>query len=428
MVNKFYNIGKKLFPLNRSITGKDTFKSLQIISKNFKKFKIKKIQSGKKVFDWKIPPEWNVKEAYILDKDNNKIIDFKKNNLHLVGYSKKTKLILTKDKLLKKLHSLKKYPTAIPYITSYYKKYWGFCITENLKKKIQKKYNSFDKFKILIDSRFNKKGFLNYGEYFLKGKSNKEILISTYICHPSMANNELSGPIVSMSLISYFMKLNNYYSIRFLFIPETIGSIAFICKNFEKLKKNVFCGFNLTCIGDDLNHSYILSKYKNSPSDEALLLSYKKLKIKKPVEYSFLQRGSDERQFNSPGVDLKITSVFRTKYGEYKEYHTSLDNFDLVTKKGIRGGFNVVKKAIEIIQSKKFPKASILCEPFLSKRKLYPTLSGSEKINIKTTNILDFLQFSDGKNSLEKISKLTKIDIKKVNKIYKNLKQIKLIN
>ena len=223
MVNKFYNIGKKLFPLNRSITGKDTFKFFKKISKNFKKFKIKKIQSGKKVFDWKIPPEWNVKEAYILDKDNNKIIDFKKNNLHLVGYSKKTKLILNKNKLLKKLHSLKKYPTAIPYITSYYKKYWGFCITENLKKKIQKKYNSFDKFKILIDSRFNKKGFLNYGEYFLKGKSNKEILISTYICHPSMANNELSGPIVSMSLISYFMKLNNYYSIRFLFIPETIG-------------------------------------------------------------------------------------------------------------------------------------------------------------------------------------------------------------
>ena len=155
---------------------------------------------------------------------------------------------------------------------------------------------------------------------------------------------------------------------------------------------------------------------------------YKKLKIKKPVEFSFLQRGSDERQFNSLRVDLKITSVFRTKYGEYKEYHTSLDNFDLVTKKGVRGGFNVVKKAIEIIQSKKYPKVSILCEPFLTKRKLYPTLSGSEKIDTQTTNILDFLQFCDGKNSLEKISKLTNIKIKKINKIYKNLKELKLIN
>ena len=176
-----------------------------------------------------------------------------------------------------------------------------------------------------------------------------------------------------------------------------------------------------------MNHSYILSKYKNSPSDEALLLAYKKLKIK-PLEFSFLERGSDERQFNSPGIDLGITSVSRTKYGEYKEYHTSLDNFNLVTKKGIRGGFNVIKKAIEIIQSKKFPKNLVLCEPFLTKRKLYPTLSGSEKININTSNILDFLQFSDGKNSLEKISKLTKINMNKINEIYKNLKKLKLIN
>lgn len=427
MINRFYELGKKLFPINRSITGKGTLKSLKLISKNFKKFKIKKIQSGKKVFDWKIPPEWNVEEAYILDKNNQKIIDFKSNNLHLVGYSKNTKLILTKNKLLKKLHSLKKKPNAIPYITSYYKKYWGFCVSENFKKEIQRKYKPKDKFKICINSKFNKNGFLNYGEYLLKGKVDKEILISTYICHPSMANNELSGPIVSMSLISYFSKLNNYYSIRFLFIPETIGSIAYIFKNLKNLKKNVFCGYNISCIGDEMNHSYILSKNKNSPSDEALLLAYKKLKIK-PLEFSFLERGSDERQYNSPGVDLGITSVSRTKYGEYKEYHTSLDNFNLVTKKGIRGGFNVIKKAIEIIQSKKYPKNLILCEPFLTKRKLYPTLSGSEKINIDTSNILDFLQFSDEKNSLEKISKLIKVNINKINKIYKNLKKHNLIN
>ena len=427
MIDRFYNLGKKLFPINRSITGKGTLKSLKLISKNFKKFKIKKIKSGKKVFDWKIPPEWNVEEAYILDKNNKKIIDFKRNNLHLVGYSKNTNLILTKKKLLKKLHSLKKNPNAIPYITSYYKKYWGFCVSENFKKEVLKKYKPKDKFKIYINSKFNKNGFLNYGEYLLKGKVKKEILISTYICHPSMANNELSGPIVSMSLISYFSKLNNYYSIRFLFIPETIGSIAYIFKNLKNLKKKVFCGFNISCIGDEMNHSYILSKYKNSPSDEALLLAYKKLKIE-PLEFSFLERGSDERQFNSPGIDLGITSVSRTKYGEYKEYHTSLDNFNLVTKKGIRGGFNVIKKAIEIIQSKKFPKNLVLCEPFLTKRKLYPTLSGSEKININTSNILDFLQFSDEKNSLEKISKLTKINMNKINEIYKNLKKLKLIN
>lgn len=428
MIEKYFNIGKKLFPINRSITGKGTLKSLNLISSNFKNFRIKNFNCGKKVFDWKIPSEWNVADAYILDKNNKKIVDFKKNNLHLVGYSKKTFLTLNKKNLLKKLHSLKKYPNAIPYITSYYKKYWGFCVTEKFKKSIIKNYSSTDMFKIHIKSNFNRKGLLNYGEYFLKGRVKKEILISTYICHPSMANNELSGPIVSMALMSYFANLRNYYSIRFLFIPETIGSIAYISKNLSKLKSNVLCGFNITCIGDELNHSYILSKYKDSPSDEALLNSYKILKIKKPLEFSFLERGSDERQYNSPGVDLKVTSVFRTKFKEFKEYHTSLDNFNFITKKGIRGGFNVIKKAIQIIQKKRYPSSKILCEPFLTKRNLYPTLSKAEKVNMKTSNILNFLQYSDGKNSLEKISKLIKTDIKKTRDIYKNLKKIKLIN
>ena len=427
MINKFYNLGKELFPLNRSITGKGTLKTLKMISKNFKNFKIKSIKSGSKVFDWKIPPEWNVEDAFILDKQDKKIVDFKKNNLHLVGYSENTKKILKRDKLLKKLHSLKNYPEAIPYVTSYYKKNWGFCISENFRKRLIKKYKPFDQFKILINSKFNKNGVLNYGEFFIKGKVDKEILVSTYICHPSMANNELSGPIVSMCLMSYFKKLNNYYSIRFLFIPETIGSIAYISKNLKELKKKVLCGFNISCIGDEKNHSYILSKYKNSPSDEALLLAYKKLKIKKTTEFSFLERGSDERQFNSYGVDLKITSVSRTKYGEYKEYHTSLDNFNLVTKNGLLGGYNVVKKAIEIINKKKFPKSKILCEPFLTKRKLYPTLSRADNKNIKAKNFLDFIQYSDGNNSLEKISLLIKVDIKKVKIIYKNLKKYGLI-
>ena len=160
MIHKFYNIGKKLFPLNRSITGRGTLESLRIISKNFKNFRIKSIRSGKKVFDWTVPPEWNVKEAFILDKNGEKIVDFKKNNLHLVGYSSNVNLSLSKNELLKRLHSLKRYPNAIPYMTSYYKKYWGFCVSENFKKKISKNYNTSDKFKVFINSRFNKKGFL----------------------------------------------------------------------------------------------------------------------------------------------------------------------------------------------------------------------------------------------------------------------------
>ena len=314
---------KKLFPICRSITGHGIKESLRLIKKKYPKLKIKNIGSSKKVFDWVVPPEWNVKNAYIVDENGNKIINFQDNNLHLVGFSHKINKTIDKKILIKHLHFRKDLPNAIPYVTSYYKKYWGFCVTYTHYKKILKNYKNDCKFKIFIDVEFNKKGNLNYGELVLKGKSKKEILISTYICHPSMANNELSGPIVSMSLIDFFSKKKNLEkTIRFIFIPETIGSIIFIHQNFKQLKKFCVGGYNLTCIGDERNHSCMLSKYRNSPSDKCLIDAYKSLKIRYK-EYSFLFRGSDERQYNSPGVDLGITSIFRTKYGEYKEYHTS---------------------------------------------------------------------------------------------------------
>ena len=225
-----------------------------------------------------------------------------------------------------------------------------FCASHQKKKEIEKQYKNNDKFKIFINSNFDKKGFLNYGELLLKGKSDDEILISTNICHPSMANNELSGPIVSMSLIDYFKK-KLAKSIRFLFLPETIGAITYINKNLNILKKNVIAGYNLSCIGDERNHSCILTKYKNTQADKSLIEAYKKLRLKYKI-YSFLERGSDERQFNSPGIDLPIALVCRTKFQKYPEYHTSLDNFKIVTLKGVNGGFKVIKAAIEILQKK----------------------------------------------------------------------------
>ena len=270
-VKKYYNLAKKVFFINRSITGRGTYNTLKIFAKEFDNFKIRQFKSGNKVFDWVVPSEWNIDDAFVKDKYKNKIINFYNSNLHVIGYSTKVNRYLKKNELLKRLHSLKNYKNAIPYITSYYKKYWGFCVSENQKELIKKKYNSEDLFEVKINSSFNKKGKMHYGEFFIKGNSKKEILISTYICHPSMANNELSGPVVALSLISYFSKLNNKYSMRFLFLPETIGVISYLSKNLNNLKKNVVGGYNLTCIGDDKNHSYILSKYQNSPSDYALL-------------------------------------------------------------------------------------------------------------------------------------------------------------
>ncbi len=425
---KYYDVVKKdVFPLNTSITGKGNRKFLSIIKKYFPKLKIFKINSGKQVFDWKIPPEWNIKKAYVLDKNKNKIINFKDHNLHIVGYSIPVNKILKKKELLKKLHSLKNQPNAIPYVTSYYTKNWGFCVTHKQKKMIIKKYKNSDKFKVVIKSNHNYRGQLCFGEYLIPGKSKSEILISTYICHPSMANNELSGPIVSMCLIDYFKKNKQDKSLRFVFLPETIGSIAYLNKNLKLLKKNLIGGFNLSCIGDEKKYSCMLSKYENSLSDQSILEAYKRLKIKFK-KYSFLERGSDERQYNSPGIDLPISSIFRSKYGDYKEYHTSLDDFNLVTKKGITGGAKVAINAIKILSNKVIPKSTILCEPQLIKRNLYSGLSfKNNKRSINFRKILNFLQFADGTNDLNKISKSIRLSYKETHKIYKILIKNKLI-
>ena len=427
-IKKYYDIAKiKLYPICRSLTGNGTRETLKIIKNNFPKLKIFREKSGKRVFDWKIPPEWNIQNAFVLDKSGKKIIDFKKNNLHLVGYSVPINKVIKRDELIKHLHSLPKQPKAIPYVTSYYKKYWGFCVSDINKKIIIKKYHKNDKFKIVIKSSLNSHGYLNYGELVLKGNSQKEILISTYICHPSMANNELSGPIVSMCLIDYFKKFKNLNkTLRFIFIPETIGSITYLSKNLLKLKRNLIGGYNLSCIGDERNYSCMFSKYKNTQADKALIKAYKELGIKFK-SYSFLKRGSDERQYCSPFVELPIASIFRTKYGEYPEYHTSLDNFNLVTTKGISGGFNVAKKAIELLLKTSIPVNKIICEPQMGKRNLYPHLSLKKPKN-HTRDLMNFLQYADGKNSLDDISKLIKLSLSKTKKIYLLLKKNSLVD
>jgi aminopeptidase-like protein len=425
-INKIYKIAKeKLFYINRSITGKGVRDTLNIFKKNFPNFKIRKIKSGSKVFDWVVPPEWNVKEAYIEDNKKKKIIDFKENNLHLVGYSIPINKFFKKKNLIKHIYSIKKKSNAIPYITSYYKKYWGFCITDFQKKKIISNYKNEDKFKVVIKSKLNDSGMLNYGELIIKGNSKQEILISTYVCHPSMANNELSGPIVSLSLIDYFLKKKLQKTLRFIFIPETIGSIAYLSKKINYLKRYTVGGFNLTCIGDEANFSCIFSKYGNTQSDKVIKEVFKKYSLKYK-KYSFLERGSDERQFNSPGVDLPIATISRSKFHEYPEYHTSLDNFDLVTLKGIKKSFKIVKIIIETLLKKKIPQSKHYCEPNLSKRRLYSTLSRANN-NSFGKNILNFLQYSDGKNSLKEISKKIKINIKNATKIYNILKKNNLI-
>jgi len=334
-------------------------------------------------------------------------------------------MYLKKKELLSRIHTLKSQPKAIPYVTSYYNKYWGFCASYNFIKKFKKNYSNDDKFFIRIESSFKKKGSLTYGELLIPGRSKQEILISTYICHPQMANNELSGPIVSIALAKYFKNKVNKKSLRFIFIPETIGSITYLKKNIDKIKKNIIGGYVLSCIGDDRSYSFMPTKYGNSVSDTAAKKAFKKLNIKYK-KYSFLKRGSDERQFNSPGIDLPIASILRSKYGEYPEYHTSLDDFKLVTKNGLNGGFNVAREAIKIIMKEIIPVSRYICEPKLQKKNLYKSLSTGAHAP-DSSKILDFLQFADGKNNITAISKYMRCSLDSTYDVYKILVKNKLL-
>lgn len=410
---------KKLWPINRSLTGTGVYSTLLLIRQKLP-IKILNFNSGKKVFDWQIPEVWNLREAWIKNKRNKKILDFKFNNLHVVGYSQSINKILTLKELKKKIYTLRNQPDAIPYVTSYYKKDWGFCLQYNKLKKLKD-----DKYNVYINSSF-KKGKLKIGELLIKGETKKEVLISTYICHPSMANNEISGIVVTTKLAQWIKKKRRKFSYRFLFLPETIGSIAYLSKNYKRLKKNIIAGYVLTCIGDNRNYSMLESKQQNSLSDIAAKIILNKKKNGKIYKWS--SRGSDERQYCSPGIDLPVASLMRTKYNEYPEYHTSLDQIgNVVSAKGLNGGFEFAKEVIETLEKQMFPKSKTLCEPFLSKRKIYPTLSKKGSVSKSLSKKLEYLSYCDGKKSFVEISYNLKLGTKNSMKIIKFLKKNNLI-
>jgi aminopeptidase-like protein len=393
-----------LYKIPRSLTGDGVVKTLEYIQ-NIIPIEIIDVPSGTIAFDWTVPSEWNINDGYILDlSTNEKIVDFKNHNLHVIGYSSPVDIEVDYSELISHLYYLEDQPDAIPYITSYYSERWGFCLTYNQFKSLKKD----SKYKVYIDSKYNKKGKLTYGELYIKGKSEEEIFFSSYICHPQMVNNELSGPAVLTGIANQLRGRDNYYSYRFVLIPETIGSITYLSKNLIHLKERVIGGFNLTCLGDERSWGFIPSRYGNNISDRIAKYLLKK-KVDNFVEYSWLDRGSDERQYCSPGVDLPLSSVTRSKYGEYPEYHTSLDNFDLVTDKGLNESLDFYLECVEVFEKNRYyPKLNVLCEPQLGKRGLYPTISTKESGKI-VRNMMNFISYCDGNNSILDISEICNI-------------------
>lgn len=397
--HEMYNWAKELFPLNRSLTGDGVRDTLAFIKSYIPELQIHEVPSGTRAFDWEVPMEWNIRDAYIEDSEGHKIVDFKKNNLHVVGYSLPLNKTVSRNELDSYLTSLPDQPTAVPYVTSYYKPTSGFCISHE-----QREQLGPGPFRLYIDSKLSN-GQMTYGEVFIEGETSEEVLLSTYICHPSMANNELSGPVVAMALIEYLKSLpNRKYSYRVLFTVETIGSIYFISRNLESLKQNIVAGWVLTCIGDNRTYSYVPSRQSHSYTNE---ISRRVLKdLKEPfVEYSWLDRGSDERQYCSPGVDLPIGSLMRTKYGEYPEYHTSLDDMSVISPEGLFGGFKLLVSAIEILETNASYKNVLPCEPQLGKRGLYPNTS-TKSSGLEVRDQMNVISHFDGKHDLLGIAKI----------------------
>ena len=427
--NNMHELMVELFPICRSITGNGVRQSLQILQ-NHISLNISEIPSGTEVFDWTIPREWNINDAYIKNSKGEKIVDFKKSNLHVLNYSIPICTKLSLQELLPHLHSLPNQPNVIPYRTSYYKENWGFCITHNQLINLQD-----DEYEVVIDSTLEN-GSLTYAEFFIQGESDDEVLFSCYTCHPSMCNDNLSGVVLFTFLAKHLKNLSLKYSYRFLFIPETIGAITWLSQNASNLKK-IKQGLVAYCVGDPGNSSYKKSRQGNAEIDQIVMEVLKNTGDKHKV-VDFFPTGSDERQFCSPGFNLPVGALVRTFAPEFSEYHTSADNTEFVKaeylgdtlSKYIKvivkleenfGKFKLndeekLSKNIHGENDRIFLNLNPKCEPQLGKRKLYhdigsqiPSQGGGKIIN--QFALLWVLNYSDGLHYLSDIVKLSGYDL-----------------
>ena len=390
---QMYQLITKLYPICRSITG-DGFRETLNIIKSYIPLEVHEVPTGTEVYDWTVPKEWNIKDAYIKNSQGKKVVDFNNSNLHVVSYSVPVHQQMSLDELKGHLFTLPDRPDWIPYRTTYYKETWGFCLT-------YKQYLDLaadETYEVVIDSSLEV-GHLTYGEYFIAGETTEEILISCHSCHPSLCNDNLSGISVAVFLAQQLSKLPKRYSYRFLFIPGTIGSVTWLCLN-EAQVTNIKYGLVLTCVGDAGKFTYKKSRQGQAEIDK--ISEYVLSNLGKEYEIiDFFPYGYDERQYCSPGFNLAVGCFMKSPHGSFPEYHTSADNLDFVKPEYVADSYTQCLSILQILENNKtYLNQNPKCEPRLGKRGLYRAIGGQAEEALNELAILWVLNLADGEHSL----------------------------
>jgi aminopeptidase-like protein len=400
-VKEIFHLIERLYPICRSITGNGVRETLRILQE-YIPLTVREVPSGTRVFDWTVPKEWNIEDAYLKNSKGEKLVDFQKCNLHVLNYSLPVHKKVSLNELKAHSFSLPDKPDWIPYRTSYYKENWGFCLSHKQLTELQE-----DEYEVFIGSRL-RDGHLSYGEYFIKGQSAEEILISTHVCHPSLANDNLSGIALAVFIAKHLRAASSRYSYRFVFSPGTIGSITWLSLN-EAQTTRIKHGLVLACAGDSGKLNYKKTRQGNAEIDRAVIQALKDSGDAFAV-HEFSPYGYDERQFCSPGFNLPVGCFMRTPHGEFPEYHTSADNLELVQPRFLADSLTKCLSILEILEgNRRYLNLNPKCEPQLGKRGLYGSIGGQSDGRLQELAILWVLNLSDGANDLLDISEKSKI-------------------
>jgi aminopeptidase-like protein len=409
IVCEMENLIRELYPICRSITGNGVRQTLRILQAQIP-LTIHEVPSGTQVFDWTVPKEWNVSDAYIKDAEGKRVVDFNRSNLHVVSYSIPIRKIVTLEELKPHLFTLPDQPDCIPYRTSYYKEAWGFCLSHR-----QLAQMADGEYEVCINSCL-RDGHLTYGEYLVEGETSDEVLLSCHICHPSLCNDNLSGIALAVALAKHFNRQGTpRYSYRFLFIPGTIGSITWLALN-EPRVPSIKHGIVFAGVGDSGDFTYKKSRRGDAEIDKVFSYVLKNSAGKSSV-IDFYPYGYDERQFCSPGFNLSVGCVMRTPFGQYPEYHTSADDLNFISPQALSDSFVKCVSALNILDNNRvYANQNPKCEPQLGKRGLYASIGGQTQTRDGEMAILWVLNLSDGSNSLVDIAEKSGLDFDLIKK------------